>query len=124
MFFNNKFKEKEIDINGVTLTIRYFPKTGKLGFGRNEDSLGISLTNAGAFATLNAISTVLQDESLERIVYSAKGKTLRDMRIKERLYARVMSRLDYHLVKTYHNTYRNPFLWTYNSKKYVWEKTP
>ena len=122
MFLRNQFNEKEIDVGDVTLIIKYSPKTGELGFARKGDSKGVGLTGVGAFATINAIAIAFQEESLERIVYSAKGKTLREMRVKSKLYAREMKRRGYHLVKTYHNTYRHPILWTCHSKKYVWEK--
>lgn len=68
------------------------------------------LTNAGAFSTMNVVINALRDISPEKIVYSVTGNE-REKRIKERLYERILRKLNYKLVKINKEDDQNQYFW-------------
>lgn len=100
---------RKININGIELELEYHPD-GILQFYTAGYNGECRLTNAGAFATINAVINALREINPEKIVYSATGNE-REKRIKEKLYERTLRKLDYKLVKINKEDGQNQYFW-------------
>jgi len=120
--FIGDYIERKIKIKGKEVTAKYSPKTGKFAFGKSN-KLGYSnteLTGLGAFSTMKALIDSFRDVNPQKICYSSQGMSEKEVRTKDKLYARELKRLGYREKTSSDEFFRDWLTTEWNGPDRIW----
>jgi hypothetical protein len=105
--------KRKIKLGKTNITATDVPDFGFFSFGKerfwdritNSTNKRIEKTGAGAFKTMRGLIKSLEDIKPQRITYHACGKTEKEAKTKDKLYARELNRSGYSLRYTSDEVY-------------------
>ena len=89
------FIKRVVRVNGKKITATYYPESGEFWFSKGGDR-PYGLTNTGnASSTVAVVLDAFKDVDMSKISYYSVGEGEKDIRAKDRLYARELKRRGY-----------------------------
>ena len=119
---SNSSIKKDIRVGEGEISAVYDPQSGLFSFGKKVASapLTSTQTNLGAFKTITSLVNAFKDLNPRKIRYRIGGDSPEEVKVKDKLYSRVLRRLGYTETRTFSREIAQSFMGGWQGPDRLW----